>query len=89
MTLILCPCKSLSISLPNDFSKKFNKKPHIKFKPMLHFTNLNPTHVTNCSKNEKFETFYGNKLSEFENEKVDLLNKPSLVPFRNGSSSEQ
>jgi small subunit ribosomal protein S1 len=56
---------------------------------MLHFTNLNPTHVAFCSKNEKFETFYGNKLSEFENEKVELLNKPSLVPFRNGSSSEQ
>ncbi|KAK2366740.1 protein PIGMENT DEFECTIVE 338, chloroplastic [Trifolium repens] len=56
---------------------------------MLHFTNLNPTHVAFCSKNEKFETFSGNKLSEFENEKVELLNKPSLVPFRNGSSSEQ
>ncbi|GAU26812.1 hypothetical protein TSUD_289170 [Trifolium subterraneum] len=56
---------------------------------MLHLTNLNPTHVAFCSKNEKFETFSEKKLSEFENEKVELLNKPSFVPFRNGSSSEQ
>ncbi|WJX71206.1 hypothetical protein P8452_55223 [Trifolium repens] len=90
MTLILCPCKSLSISFPNDFPKlNFNNKPQIKFTPMLHFTNLNPTHVAFCSKNEKFETFSGNKLSEFENEKVELLNKPSLVPCRNGSSSDK
>ncbi|KAL5080832.1 hypothetical protein RYX36_009253 [Vicia faba] len=84
MILFLCPCMPFSISFPLHFTNILNYKPHtnhIKFKPVLHFTNLNPTHVSFCSRNEKFHTFS-------ENERLGLLNKPSSVPFGNGSSSE-
>lgn len=90
MTLILCPCNciSLFISFPNsklplNHNHHFTNQPPIKF--TKHFANLSPTHVSFCSKNDKFQNFSANKSSESENETLELLNKPSL---KTGSSSE-
>ncbi|XP_027358168.1 uncharacterized protein LOC113867223 isoform X3 [Abrus precatorius] len=62
------------------------------------FAILGTTHVPFCSRDVEFVGFYGNKLSketlvddrsqEHETETLELLNKPSLIPIKNGSSSE-
>ncbi|RDX91785.1 rps1A, partial [Mucuna pruriens] len=100
MTLILCPCKSLCFpkcSLPlNHISSTLKNKPHAnpvklpsptppKFSPFTtKFAILGATHVPFCSRNGEFVVDDGIQ----EHETLELLDKPSLVPIKNGSSSE-
>ncbi|KAL2334970.1 hypothetical protein Fmac_016183 [Flemingia macrophylla] len=104
MTLILCPCKSLYFPngpLPlnhrtGNFSNTFKSKPHASpmklpspppriFCPFTNkFAIFGATHVPFCSGNEEFEV----DESFQELETLELLDKPSLVPVKNGSSSE-
>ncbi|KAK7270831.1 hypothetical protein RJT34_26288 [Clitoria ternatea] len=67
------------------------------------FAILGATHVPFCSRNGEFDGFLGNKLSpevivvvddddgkmKVHHETLELLNKPSLVPMENGSSSSE
>ncbi|XP_022631837.1 uncharacterized protein LOC106778238 [Vigna radiata var. radiata] len=97
MTLILRSCKSLLLlnsSLPlNHVRNPLRNKQHAspvklaspKFFPFTNkFTILGATHVPLCSKNEEFVV--DDRIQEFET--LELLDKPSLVTSRNGSSSE-
>ncbi|XP_047159911.1 protein PIGMENT DEFECTIVE 338, chloroplastic-like isoform X2 [Vigna umbellata] len=97
MTLILRSCKSLLLlnsSLPlNHVRNPLRNKQHAspvklpspKFCPFSNkFTILGATHVPLCSKNEEFVV--DDRIQEFET--LELLDKPSLVTSRNGSSSE-
>ncbi|WVZ14180.1 hypothetical protein V8G54_011746 [Vigna mungo] len=97
MTLILRSCKSLLLlnsSLPlNHVRNPLRNKQHAspvklpspKFCPFTNkFTILGATHAPLCSKNEEFVV--DDRIQEFET--LELLDKPSLVTSRNGSSSE-
>ncbi|TKY46081.1 rRNA biogenesis protein rrp5 [Spatholobus suberectus] len=103
MTLILCPCKSLYFPrcfLPHnhasDFSNTSKNKPRAnpmklpsptpqKFCPFTNkFAILGAAHVPFCSTNGEFVV--DDRIQELET--LELLDKPSLVPIKNGSSSE-
>lgn len=97
MTLVLCSCKPLLLpnsSLPlNHVRNPLRNKQYAnpvkpqspKFCPFANkFTILGATYVPLCSKNEEF--VIDGRIQEFET--LELLDKPSLVSIRNGSSSE-
>ncbi|KAK8470249.1 hypothetical protein PHAVU_004G089600 [Phaseolus vulgaris] len=97
MTLVLCSCKPLLLpnsSLPlNHVRNPLRNKQYAnpvkpqspKFCPFANkFTILGATHVPLCSKNEEF--VIDGRIQKFET--LELLDKPSLVSIRNGSSSE-
>ncbi|XP_061368100.1 protein PIGMENT DEFECTIVE 338, chloroplastic-like isoform X2 [Gastrolobium bilobum] len=110
MLLILCPYNSLCFHKctlhVTDFCNTLKNKPHTNpMKPpsptpqhFFPYTNkfaiLGATHVAFCSRNEEFDGFSSNKLSQEvvddriqEHGTLELMKKPSLVP-ENGSSSE-
>ncbi|XP_020221771.1 uncharacterized protein LOC109804365 [Cajanus cajan] len=104
MTLILCPCNSLYFSKSlfplnhhtRNFSNTFKNKPPTSpvklpsptpqnFCPFTNkFAIFGATHVPFCSRDDEFVV--DDSFQELET--LELLDKPSLVPIKNGSSSE-
>lgn len=81
------------------FSDTLMNKPHTNPMNIFPFTNkyaiLGGAHVAFCSRNAKVDGFSSNQLSQealddriHEHETLELLNKPSSVPVKNGFSSE-